>query len=320
MVPARTLNTLRHAALALCVAVAAGCGGDQAADAEQARREAAAATAFANEQAAWRSERREGLLEADGWTSLIGLHWIEPGAHYVGSDADNGIRLAIGPAHMGLLRLERGVASFVPEGDVAVTLDGAPLQGAATLKTDADPEGPSVIAYDGGKGLATVIRRGDRHALRVKHADAPSRVGFGQLEYWPGGRDWKIDAKFVPHPAGKTIPIVNIVGMTDEVANPGAVEFQRDGRSFRLEALDEGDGQLFLIYADRTSGHGSYGAGRYLYAAMPDAQGNVVLDFNKGYNPPCAFTAFATCPLPPPENRLDLAIAAGEKAYAKPAH
>ena len=108
--------------------------------------------------------------------------------------------------------------------------------------------------------------------------------------------------------------------MTDEMPNPGAVEFQRDGKTYRLEALDEGGDELFLIYADRTSGHGSYGAGRYLYTAMPDAKGNVVLDFNQGYNPPCAFTAFATCPLPPPENRLDLAITAGEKAYAKPAH
>jgi len=320
MVPERTLSTMRRGALALVVALAAGCGGDEAADALRAQREAALATAFANEQAAWRSERREGLLEPDGWTSLIGLHWIEPGAHYVGSDADNGIRLAIGPAHLGLLRLDGGVVSFTPEGGAALTIDGAPLETSAALRTDAADEGPSVLAYDDGKGLATVIERGGRHALRVKHADAPSRVDFAGLEYWPGGRDWKIEAKFVPHPAGKTIPIVNIIGMTDEVPNPGAVEFQRDGKTFRLEALDEGGDELFLIYADRTSGHGSYGAGRYLYADKPDAQGNVVLDFNKGYNPPCAFTAFATCPLPPPENRLDLAIAAGEKAYAKPTH
>jgi uncharacterized protein (DUF1684 family) len=320
MVPARTLTAAHGGMLALCIALVAGCGGDEAADAARDQREAALATAFADEQAAWRSERREGLLKPDGWTSLVGLHWIEPGAHYVGSDADNGIRLAIGPAHLGLLRLENGIATFVPESGAAVTLDGAPLAAGATLRTDAAEEGPSVLAYDGGKGLATVIERGGRHALRVKHADAPTRVNFAGLEYWPGGRDWKVDAKFVPNPAGKTIPIVNIIGMTDEVPNPGAVEFRRDGRTFRLEALDEGDGQLFLIYADRTSGHGSYGAGRYLYADMPDAKGNVVLDFNRGYNPPCAFTAFATCPLPPPENRLDLAIAAGEKAYAKITH
>ena len=316
----RSLKWKRALSPILCTLLLAACGGDEAADAARAQREAALATAFANEQAAWRSERREGLLKPDGWTSLIGLHWIEPGAHYVGSDADNGIRLAIGPEHLGMLRLADGVASFEPDSDAAVTLDGAPLTAGATLRTDNDPEGPSVIGYDDGKGLATMIKRGDRYALRVKHADAPTRLHFAGLQYWPGGRDWKVDAKFVPHPAGRTIPIVNIVGMTDEMPNPGAVEFQRDGRTYRLEALDEGGDELFLIYADRTSGHGSYGAGRYLYAAKPDASGNVVLDFNQGYNPPCAFTAFATCPLPPPENRLDLAVTAGEKAYAKAGH
>lgn len=104
----------------------------------------------------------------------------------------------------------------------------------------------------------------------------------------------------------------------DQIANPGVVEFARDGKNYRLEALDEGEGELFLVFADRTNGRGSYGAGRFLYAPMPDAHGRVVLDFNQAYNPPCAFTAFATCPLPPPENRLDLAISAGEKAYRKP--
>ena len=104
----------------------------------------------------------------------------------------------------------------------------------------------------------------------------------------------------------------------DAMANPGVVEFQRDGRIYRIEALDEGEGVLFLVFADRTNGHGSYGAGRFLDAPMPDANGSVTLDFNQSRNPPCAFTAFATCPLPPPENRLDLAITAGEKAYHKP--
>jgi len=124
---------------------------------------------------------------------------------------------------------------------------------------------------------------------------------------------------FVPHPAGKTIEIADIIGTLNQVPNPGAIEFQRDGKTYRIEALDEGDDELFLVFADRTNGHGSYGAGRFLYAPRPDAQGRVALDFNQSYNPPCAFTPFATCPLPPPENRLDLAVLSGEKAYAKPA-
>lgn len=299
----------------------AGCDGrDEAADATATRAVAAAEAAFAAEQQAWRTERRASLLAPDGWTSLIGLHWIEPGSHYVGSDADNGIRIELGPEHLGLLERKGDRLRFVPERGVALTLDGQPLTGATTLRIASDQEGPSALGFDGDKGVATVIKRGERYALRVKHADAPTRTGFGTLAYWPGGRDWKLDGRFIAHPPGKTLPIVNIIGTTDEVPNPGVVEFQRDGRTYRLEALDEGEGELFLIYADRTSGHGSYGAGRYLAAPKPGANGRVVLDFNQGYNPPCAFTAFATCPLPPPENRLDLAITAGEKAYAKSAH
>ncbi|HEY0661352.1 MAG TPA: DUF1684 domain-containing protein [Lysobacter sp.] len=270
---------------------------------------------FTREQQAWRDERKANLTKPDGWTSLIGLHWIESGAHYVGSDPDNGIRLAMGPAHLGLLDRKRESLRFTPEKDTALTLDGEPLEGGTNLRSDDAEGGPSKLAFDEGKGIATVIKRGDRYALRVRHADAPTRTGFKGIDYWPADTGWVVTGKFVPHPAGKTIPIANIIGTTDEVPNPGAVEFERDGQVFRLEALDEGGDELFLVFADRTSGKGSYPAGRFLDAPKPDAQGRMRLDFNKAYNPPCAFTAFATCPLPPNENRLDLAIHAGEKTY-----
>lgn len=276
--------------------------------------------AFAQLQQAWRDKRHENLIKPDGWTSLIGLHWIEPGPHYFGSAGDNGIRLAMGPAHFGMIDLRKnGSVRFVPERGAALTLDDAPLKGAVTLLSDADESetGPSRIGFDDGKGLATVIERGGRYALRVKHADAPTRTGFAGLEYWPADKSWKIEGKFVPHPAGQTIEIADIIGTLNKVPNPGAIEFQRDGRTYRIEALDEADEELFLVFADRTNGHGSYGAGRFLYAPKPDAQGRVVMDFNQSYNPPCAFTPFATCPLPPEKNRLDLAVLAGEKAYAK---
>lgn len=304
--------------LAAAVVLAAGCKrGD---DGKAAAAQAAAASAFAQSEQAWRDQRRERLLAPDGWASLVGLHWIDPGSHYLGSDTDNGIRLAMGPEHMGMLDLEGRRVRFVPDKGATLTLDGQPLTGAASLRTDMAEQGPSVIGFDGGKGQATVIERGGRHALRVKHADAPSRVRFAGLDYWPADAGWKIEGTFVPHPAGQTIEIASIIGTTDQVPNPGAIEFTRGGKTYRIEAQDEGEGELFLVFADRTNGHGSYGAGRFLYAPMPDANGKVMLDFNQSYNPPCAFTAFATCPLPPPQNRLDLAITAGEKAYAKPPH
>lgn len=269
---------------------------------------------FLADDAVWRTQRRQSLLRPDGWTSLIGLHWIELKAHYLGSSADSGIRLAKGPPKMGLLQQQDGRLYFTPEKGVALTLDGQPLRGRVELKTDQDAA-PSVLDFDDGEGLLTVIQRGERRGLRVKHADAPARTGFAGLDYWPADPSWRVDARFVPHPPGKTIEIANIIGTLDQTPNPGVVAFQRSGKPYRLEALDNGDGTLFLIFADRTSGHGSYGAGRYIDTDKPAADGRVAVDFNRAYNPPCAFTAFATCPLPPPENRLDLMIAAGEKAY-----
>lgn len=308
MVPARTLSLL-------LVALLAACNRDTGPSAAALAARAKAQAAFEASEQAWRTQRQAGLTKPDGWTSLVGLHWLDPGAHRVGSGADNGIRLALGPAHLGVFTVRAGKVRFVADTDV--TIDGTPARG-GELRSDADPGGASLIGFDDGKGQALVIARGGRLALRVKHADAPSRVHFSGLDYWPGGPQWRLPARFIPHPPGKTLPVVNIIGITEDIPNPGALEFTRNGTRYRLEALDEGEGTLLVVFADRTSGHGSYGAGRFLDAPLPDAQGRVLLDFNRAYNPPCAFTLFATCPLPPPQNRLNLRVEAGEKAYRKP--
>lgn len=272
---------------------------------------------FLADNAIWRNERKEDLLKPDGWTSLVGLHWLELKAHYVGSSAGSGIRLAVGPPKLGMVEQRDGRIYLTPESGVALTLDGEPLtaKGRVELKTDHD-QAPSLIGFDEGKGLLSVIKRGQRFGLRIKHADALTRLQFAGLDYWPADPEWRIVGKFVPHPPGKTMPIVDIIGTSTDAPNPGAVEFVREGKTYRIEAMGEPGNELFLIFADRTSGHGSYPAGRFIDTPGPDDQGKVVLDFNRAYSPPCAFTTFATCPLPPPENRLDLAITAGEKTYA----
>lgn len=300
-------------AAALLLALLVGCGrsGSEAVPAVQED------PAFAAAQQQWRMQRYAELTAADGWTSLVGLHWLDLKAHYIGRGPGSGIRLAVGPDKLGLVSREGERWSFTPERGVALSVDGKPISGRIAFRSDQDAE-PTRIAFDDGKGQLSLIQRGSRAALRVKHADAASRSGFSGLEYWPGGPDWSVRARFLPHPLGRTLPIVDITGLTTAMPNAGSVEFERDGQRYRLEAIAEPGAPLFLIFADRTSGHGSYPAGRYLDTDPPGADGYVTVDFNRAYNPPCAFTTFATCPLAPPENRLDLRIEAGERAYHMP--
>lgn len=300
------------------VMATAACSGDSADVAEAGRSTAAADAAFLASQEAWRAERRDRLLAADGWTTLIGLYWIELNAHYIGSSRESGMRLTKGPPRLGMLQHRDGRLFFTPERGVGLSVDGKPLTGRIELHDDRSGT-PTLIDFDAGQGRLEVIARGGRRALRVRHLEADTRLEFAGLDYWPADPAWQIEARFSAHPPGQTIDVASLIGGTERKDNPGEVEFERDGRTFRLQALDDGGDGLLFILADRTSGQGSYGAGRYLDADAPDAEGRVRLDFNRAYNPPCAFTNYATCPLPPLENRLDLAVTAGEKAYTVPA-
>ncbi len=268
----------------------------------------------------WRAGRVQRLTKHDGWLSLVGMHWIEIGNTRVGSGADNGTRLAVGPAHVGVVKLDKdGSVQFSPEVGADVTINGQPATASTALATDADPlQETTVVGFNRGDASFIVIKRGDRHALRVRDALAPTRTGFPGIDYFPIDPGFRFKAGFTAHPPGSKIDIVNILGMVEKMDNPGTVTFEKDGKTYTLEAVDEGDHQLFLIYADRTSGHQSYAAARFLYADWPDAAGFTTVDFNKGYNPPCAFTAYSTCPMPPLQNRLDLAVTAGEKKPLKP--
>ncbi len=306
------MKKLRGSAVLLAAMALVACGKQEVATAP-----VAADPTFAHDNELWRENRLTEVLMPDGWASLVGLHWLELKAHYIGSGSTSGIRLAMGPPRMGLVQREGDKIWFTPEPGVSLKANGEPIKGRIPFLAD-DAEHPTVISFDDDKGLLTLIHRGPRYALRLKHADAPARVHFGQLEYWPADPSWLVTARFVPHDADKTLPIVDITGLTSNLPNAGAVEFERDGKTWQLEALGEPGRPMQLIFADRTNGRGSYSAGRFIDVEAPDAKGEVVVDFNRAYNPPCAFTPFATCPLPPPENRLDLRVEAGEKAYAKP--
>ena len=275
-------------------------------------------TAYETEIADWRAGRLQRLTKADGWLSLVGMHWIEVGNTRVGAAADNGTRLAAGPPKIGVISLGRdGNIGFTPESGVDLLIDGQPASGPVKLVSDADGT-PTVVGFNKGDASFIVIKRGGKYALRVRDALAPTRTNFPGIPSFDIDPSFRFNARFTAHPPGKKIDIVNILSMVEPMDNPGTVTFEKDGKSFTLEAVDQGDHKLFLIYADRTSGHESYAAARFLYAEYPDATGMTVVDFNKGYNPPCAFIEFSTCPMPPLSNRLDLAITAGEKKPFKP--
>lgn len=310
-------------ALLLALATAAGCadhGAERGAAARAAAAAKAARLAYDREILDWRAGRLQRLTKPDGWLSLVGMHWLAEGNTRIGHAADNGTRLAVGPDHLGVLKVGHdGSLRFTADPGAGATVNGADATAPMILASDADPKADaSVVGFNKGDASFIVIKLGGRYALRVRDALAPTRTGFAGIPSFDIDPAFRFKAAFKPHPPGQKIDIINVLGLVDAMDNPGTVTFSKDGKPFTLEAVDEGDRRLFLVYADRSSGHQSYAASRFLYADYPDASGHTIVDFNKGYNPPCAFTAYSTCPLPPLRNRLDLAITAGEMKPPKP--
>lgn len=312
--------TARSAAAAFFLAALLAVGlSVSAAGPEASPKQPAADPAYAAEIETWRKERFEGLKKEDGWFSLVGLFWLQPGENRFGSGPENRVIFPAGraPAVAGTLIREGDAVRVRVEPGVKVTSDGQPVT-EMTLKPDTTGE-PTVLEL--GSLRFHVIQRGDRLGVRVKDSRSEALTAFHGLDYFPLQPAWKVTARFEPYDPPKQVPIPNVLGDVEDSPSPGAVVFDWNGRTYRLDALQGGeDGSLFLIFADQTNGKETYGAGRFL-ATEPPREGKVVVDFNTAYNPPCAYTAYATCPLPPARNRLALRVEAGEKKYAGgPAH
>jgi len=254
---------------------------------------------------AWRAERRASLTKPDGWLSLVGLFWLHPGA--------NDVTL---PAHpqpvVAHFDLANNAVTIAP--NAAVTIDGKPVTAPTPLRDDTADNGPTLMKS--GTLTFTAIRRNDRFGIRVKDPESDARRNFIGLDYFPPNAKYRVEARFEPYNPPKKIPITNVLGMTGDEISPGALVFTIDGQQFRIDPiLEQGTTDLFIIFKDATAGHETYGAARYVYA-HPPKDSVTTIDFNHAYNPPCAFTPYATCPLPPPQNRLPIRIEAGEKQYA----
>lgn len=262
----------------------------------------------------WRSEREARLTEPHGWLSLIGLHALAEGETRLGSSPGVDLLMPRGPEVWGTLTFDGDRVRFQAAENVAASMEGEAVTAADLGWRSGEDSHRIEVA-----GIAFhAIDRGGRPHLRVRDPEAPSRRDFVGLSWYPVDPSWAIEATFEPHPAGTTLRIADVTGSVGEQPNPGAVTFTRNGATQRLEAVQSSpDSRLWFIFSDGTSGRETYGLGRFLYFDPPE-NGRVRLDFNQAYNPPCAFNPHTTCPLPPPANRLELRIEAGERAYAGP--
>lgn len=271
----------------------------------------AGADDYAQSIEAWRAGRLERLQRPDGWLALIGRHPLERGTWTVGSAPGNAIRLAAGPARLGTI-------AYTDDGRVAFTL----AEG-VDAAIDGTTERTGELVYRGDKPTYVragtvnfyVMERSGKLFLRVRDSESPRLRRFAGIEHYPVDPAWRIVADWVPFDPPRQIAITNMIGLSEPGTVPGKAVFTHDGRSYELLPTQESpDSELFFVLTDTTAGEETYEASRFLYAARPQ-DGKIVLDFNKLYNPPCAFTPFATCPLPPKENRLPFPIRAGEKKY-----
>lgn len=260
----------------------------------------------------WQHSREAALKADDGWLTVAGLFWLKEGENTVGTDRRNNFVLPKGSAPIlaGFFEFHNDNTSFRPAAGANWTVNGQPITSRVTLKPDSSGS-PDVLRLNGLTMF--VIQRGNRSGLRLKDKNSERRKAFTGLKYFPINPAYRVVAKFVPYDPPKKIAVPNILGDTDQEPSPGYVEFILNGHRCQLDPLSEGDG-LFFIFRDLTSGKETYPSGRFLFTSMPK-NGEVALDFNKAVNPPCAFTPYATCPLPPRQNHLPIRVEAGELRY-----
>ncbi|MFN8207492.1 MAG: DUF1684 domain-containing protein [Bacteroidales bacterium] len=265
--------------------------------------------AYGEEIAAWRKSRIERLKSENGWLNLAGLFWLKEGKNTFGSDSSNDLVFPENaPAFAGVITKKDTLITLTIGKGVEIRSDGE-IHSREELRSDATGK-PTQLKM--GTLSFFVIRRDTMFGIRLRDLESPMLNRLDSIPCFPADIHYRIRARFVPFDSVRTIEIQTVINTLEKYRVPGKIEFWVEGNKCTLLPFDEGN-QFFLLFADATSARETYGSGRFLYADKPDTEGNVILDFNKAYNPPCAFTPFATCPLPPKENLLNVAIRAGEK-------
>jgi uncharacterized protein len=267
---------------------------------------AASPAGVAAETEAWRAQREQDLKSETGWLTVAGLAFLHPGVNTVGSDRNSDVVLpASAPAHAGRFTREGTNIWFEAEPGSGVQLNGKPVETRIAPK----PQDRLTI----GAVSFHLHESGERIGVRIRDANSALRRTFRGLRWFPVREAWTIDARFVPYDQPREITVANVLGDYERLTLPGEAVFQVRGQEVRLQAARSGR-RLWFIFSDGGAGRDTYRI-RFLYADAPSADGKVTLDFNRAYNPPCAYNPYTTCPVPPPQNRLTVAIPAGERIY-----
>ncbi|MDI9366440.1 MAG: DUF1684 domain-containing protein [Flavobacterium sp.] len=259
----------------------------------------------------WYNKRIESLKAQNGWLNLVGLFWLKEGKNTFGSDKQNNIVFPTGSiaAQAGYFKRKGNTVKLVIAQGANITINGKPVKEAIVFHQNLLTT-PTAVA---GNLKWSIIKRDNKIGIRLRDIKSPAIAAFKGIERFAVDSIWKFEATLQPAPKA-SIAITNVLGQTNNQQSPGKLLFTINGKQYSLDALEEGN-ELFIVFGDVTSGKTTYPAGRFLYANKPDANGKTIIDFNKAHNPPCAFTDFATCPLPPKQNILPIAITAGEKHF-----
>jgi uncharacterized protein (DUF1684 family) len=261
----------------------------------------------------WRQEYEAKLRAPQGWLSVAGLFWLHEGANRAGSDPQSDIVIpASATRFAGTFDFRAGATHFTAAPGAHPLINGKPATPGQSLQPDTTDH-PDVVNL--GSLTMMVIRRGGKTGIRLRDPDSAGRRQFSGLTWYPIDQRYCVRARWHPYNPPHKIPITNVLGMTGDEVTPGYAEFELGGKTWRLEPTIEDD-TLFFTFRDETAGKETYPSGRFLNTEMPK-NGEVVIDFNKAHNPPCAFTSFATCPLPPKQNAIGVPLAAGEKKYGR---
>jgi uncharacterized protein (DUF1684 family) len=260
----------------------------------------------------WRSDEEAYLKKETGWLTVAGLFWLKDGINTIGAGPDFDVRLTdnFKPGKFGEIDFRNGVAALKVQGGIEAQADGKSI---STIDLVSDEKGKPTEIRTGSETFY-LIKREDRFGIRLKDSKSKARLEFKGQHWFPIDESYKVAARLEALPEPRELKVPNVLGGFFKMKSPGILKFTFKGKECSLQPVTEEDGTLFIIFGDKSNQSETYKAGRFLHADKP-VNGEAMLDFNKAENPPCAFTPFATCPLPPPGNNLDVEIKAGEKRY-----